>query len=698
MSVLPIPFATKTHLSFYTLQDVIFETENMIIYRGKRKQHLLDKIGITRAIKIIIINPNDFQQIKRVQCYYELMKEVQNSHVIKVYDCFFAQRENRTEYWVEMDYCHYNSLKEFYLDEQINNLDQKISFISDISIGLTYIYNAIGFHHYYLCPENLLLQRNNASIFPKLKINNFGLLDDIRDSKGQQLEYHNLLFQPPEYFHEFVHPKSDVWSFGMIIFYLMTGKIIFDCIGIDCFQAIANQTPLPFGDYITDQDCLDLLYRSVIYEPDHRISMAEMLTHPFINRCQNIRLNNQFDNLKELRITKSKNMRLSEMNENQIELPSLEKLTIFRCENIIININSPCLKTLCVYSTFGCGIIGNINCLKQLYISLSNEMRIENMTIENKYIRIESSKYIASTNGDKIIPFNLHNITYDQFNDYCENIFQLPNENMNFEEISNRFEMNSFGDYYNNRFFSFDENNQLILTEKILNELSLSNQLFLIVQSHYFCWNNYDEMEIMTNEGKKIIPANVRYFEVKTIGYNNVSIGLSQDTMFDNDELEYGDNTTGLNNMRKEILCNGEANILDDKEIFIKEECVIGCGYDLRNGEVFFTKDGKKIWQGEFINKKEDGWEEKETDIVAVVQIKYLTHIEINTGKTIPFIYDLENEYHNENLNNEFNNEMEIEYNDPNKRNEEGMFNRMKAKWKKVFDQLKEYCSSKRFD
>ena len=72
--------------------------------------------------------------------------------------------------------------------------------------------------------------------------------------------------------------------------------------------------------------------------------------------------------------------------------------------------------------------------------------------------------------------------------------------------------------------------------------------------------------------------------------------------------------------------------------------CVIGCGYDIRTGEVFFTKDGIKIWEKLFINKEEYRCPKNEKRLVGMIQIYNISKLEINTGRK-PFVYDLRKEY-----------------------------------------------------
>ena len=162
-------------------------------------------------------------------------------------------------------------------------------------------------------------------------------------------------------------------------------------------------------------------------------------------------------------------------------------------------------------------------------------------------------------------------------------------------------------------------------------------------------------MEIMTKEGKKIIPANLRYFEVKTKGYNDITIGLSKNKFVNTVEpLGTENNSVGFHHLF-EYIRSEQIDAETNKSVFnLNDESVIGCGYDMRNGNVFFTKNGKKIYEGGFINLNEEDSMIEEHLTHAVIECKYLTHIEINTGRTVPFMFDLIKAYEESKLENTF--------------------------------------------
>ena len=279
-----IKFVSSSYLKNFVFQRTISENERTTIKSMVKRLNPFSNQGTPYTVKIIEFDPNDEIYIERLQKYYNLMKQVQNSHVMKVKETFFVNQNEKYEFWIVMEHCHYESLNKYLVGELLDNYEMKICFISDISIALEYIYEVIGFHHGYLCPENILIQKDLASVFPRVLINNFGLMDPIDGTNGIGIKEYNTNYQPPEYLVEKVHENSDVWSFGMIIFYLVTGKTVNEILGMDYYQLCSSQPEIPFY-FIEDKFCLDLLKQMLVYEPEKRIPMNKVFQHQFIKNC-----------------------------------------------------------------------------------------------------------------------------------------------------------------------------------------------------------------------------------------------------------------------------------------------------------------------------------------------------------------------------------------------------------------------------
>ena len=82
-------------------------------------------------------------------------------------------------------------------------------------------------------PENILLSRDKTGL--KAKLSDFGLAKNFQDAGGSMLTQEKefmgtLLFMPPEQLrnYRYVKPPTDIYSMGVTLYYLLTGKYIFN--------------------------------------------------------------------------------------------------------------------------------------------------------------------------------------------------------------------------------------------------------------------------------------------------------------------------------------------------------------------------------------------------------------------------------------------------------------------------------------
>jgi serine/threonine-protein kinase len=82
-------------------------------------------------------------------------------------------------------------------------------------------------------PENILINRDTHSM--KAKLSDFGLAKNFQDAGNSMLTQEKefmgtLLFMPPEQLrnYRYVKPPADIYSTGATLYYLLTGKYIFD--------------------------------------------------------------------------------------------------------------------------------------------------------------------------------------------------------------------------------------------------------------------------------------------------------------------------------------------------------------------------------------------------------------------------------------------------------------------------------------
>lgn len=164
-------------------------------------------------------------------------------NIVTIYDV--GVHENKT--FIAMEYVEGKTLRELIKSDELT-----IERITDISVqiceGLNEAHSK-GITHRDIKPENILIDEKG-----KVKIVDFGLAKIKNTSRGitkQDTTVGTIKYMSPEQIrNQSVDHRSDIWSFGVILYEMITGKYPFKGEhDASIFYSVINQTPEPLARY-----------------------------------------------------------------------------------------------------------------------------------------------------------------------------------------------------------------------------------------------------------------------------------------------------------------------------------------------------------------------------------------------------------------------------------------------------------------
>ncbi|SCU95664.1 LAFA_0G01508g1_1 [Lachancea sp. 'fantastica'] len=221
-----------------------------------------------------------------------IMKLLNHPNVLRLYDVW----ETNSSLYMVLEYVEKGELFNLLVDRGPLPENEAIRFFRQIIIGISYCH-ALGIVHRDLKPENLLLDHKF-----NIKIADFGMA--ALESKDKLLETScgSPHYAAPEIvsglpYHGF---ESDVWSCGVILFALLTGRLPFDeedgNIRNLLLKVQSGRFEMPDTNEISPE-AQDLISKILTVDPTARIKARGILKHPLLQKYPSIKDSKSIRNL-----------------------------------------------------------------------------------------------------------------------------------------------------------------------------------------------------------------------------------------------------------------------------------------------------------------------------------------------------------------------------------------------------------------
>ncbi|KAH6688229.1 kinase-like domain-containing protein [Verticillium dahliae] len=126
--------------------------------------------------------------------------------------------------------------------------------------------------------ENILISKNGD-----IKIIDFGLSNLFAPRGHLKTFCGSLYFAAPELLQAraYTGPEVDVWSFGIVLYVLVCGKVPFDDQSMPALHAKIKKGLVDYPNWLSS-DCKHLLSRMLVTDPKQRAAMPEVMSHPWM--------------------------------------------------------------------------------------------------------------------------------------------------------------------------------------------------------------------------------------------------------------------------------------------------------------------------------------------------------------------------------------------------------------------------------
>jgi serine/threonine protein kinase len=199
------------------------------------------------------------------------LKQANHPNIISFTDFF----EDQSNYYIVMELAPNGSLMEALSAHRIFSEATARRHLCQIISALQYLHNNLQLVHRDLKCENVLLDAKS-----NVKLADFGLSHSL--TTLMETSCGTPAYAAPEVINGGeCTEKIDIWSAGIVLYTMLAGKLPFDALNIESLtKEILYGDPV-FPEHFSP-DLIDLLMKMLCKSPEERISIAEILVHPFL--------------------------------------------------------------------------------------------------------------------------------------------------------------------------------------------------------------------------------------------------------------------------------------------------------------------------------------------------------------------------------------------------------------------------------
>ena len=285
----------------YIRQKILGRGSFGTVYLVKHKY--LSRYFAMKVIKKSSNNNNDEEEEKLMN-EIEILRKLDHPNILKITDFYSLPNE----YNIITEYCQEGELfDEIKLQAPFSEV-LAAWYMNQILSAVSYCHN-MNILHRDLKPENILIVKRLKNGFHPIKIIDFGTAKIFKKEKSEHLLIGSAYYIAPEVLSRNYTELCDLWSCGVIMYILLTGRPPFNGINEDEImnrikEGVYDMSKYPWG--VISEDAKDLIKGLLQINPKERYTAKQALNHKWFKNekvkasqnCYNIK-NRQLNKLLE---------------------------------------------------------------------------------------------------------------------------------------------------------------------------------------------------------------------------------------------------------------------------------------------------------------------------------------------------------------------------------------------------------------
>ena len=271
--------------NIYKFKEVIGKGNFGIVRTGYRiKEISPHKIYAIKSIDKTKISQKDIDNLEKE---IDIISSLDHPNIARFYETFHDERY----FHIVTELCRGKELSKL-LKQNGGKLNERKCRIIIMKIlhAINYCHSH-GIVHCDLKPDNIIFESPNEEEENEdilnlldLKLLDFGLSSRIKKNEKLNNTVGTAYFIAPETIKGEYDEKCDMWSIGVILYYILSGKFPFTGhSNFEIFEKIQKSEPV-FKNLFKDisQNAIDFIKKCLVKNPSERLSAKECLSHPWL--------------------------------------------------------------------------------------------------------------------------------------------------------------------------------------------------------------------------------------------------------------------------------------------------------------------------------------------------------------------------------------------------------------------------------